>query len=127
MMKTIQMHLCPICGQAGLKDPVELLPQHATLMKIQHEDGTEHKWAQRNSLEGIGLHRIKKNPVRMHCPKCGLMGRISGYHTNPKEPTIEYLIVHEKIGGTWGKAKLSKNKIYYNTLKFKRQLGKIKF
>jgi|SRR5580765_656281 len=110
MMKTMQIHQCPICGQAGSKDAIERLPHHAILMKIQHEDGTEHKWAQRNSLEGIGLHRIKKNPVRMHCPKCGRIGRISGYHPNPREPAIEYLIVHEKVKGTWGKDKSTKKR-----------------
>lgn len=101
--------VCPVCGNEGIQRAVELLPKTGTLMKIRHPDGKEHRWAEYDSIYDVAHQPTKRNPTIIKCPKCGKRGRINHYHPKKRHPEIvRYLIVHDKIGGTWGKQKYTK-------------------
>jgi hypothetical protein len=104
-----RINTCPICNHEGIQRALEFLPKGGTLMRMRHPDGTEHRWAEYDSIYSIGIETRKKiSPERMHCPKCKehKIGRIGMYHPDRKKPhDVRYFIVHEKLGGVWGRGK----------------------
>jgi hypothetical protein len=107
-----RVNTCPLCGLEGIQRAVELLPKAGTLMRLRHPNGTEHRWAEYDSIYSLAVQTRKTiNPQRMHCPKCKKhkIGRIGMYHSERRKPhDVKYFIVHEKIKGTWGKSKQQK-------------------
>lgn len=105
-MSLERLNDCPICGCEGMQRPVERLPVTGTLMKMRHPDGTEHKWAEYNSMFEIEVPAKMKTPPKIIvCPVCNKKGRVNAFtptHTKTAN-TVEYLVTHEKIEGTWGK------------------------
>lgn len=109
--------ICLLCKVPSEIKPIELLPEHGTVIQALHPDGTTHKWTRFNSIAEIGRHRIAPDPKIVVCPKCGDKGRVNNFrrYTGKSASTINYVIVHEPIGGTWGKSKIQKrNRCYIN-------------
>lgn len=90
---------CPLCGKLGVEKVIE--PQkRGILMKSVHDDGTACEF----TLSSQSSFFKRNNPQWMKCPKCGDRGRINPYRAR-KNNTLrpDYIMVHEEIGGTWGK------------------------
>lgn len=86
-------------------EPVEKLPNNAIEFIATHPDGTIHKWVEYPSIEAVGRQEHRKmNPKMINCPKCHKRGRVNGYN-NYKDGTFNYVVVHEKIDGKWGRGK----------------------
>lgn len=103
--KLVLLEKCLVCDLEGESQPVERLPNGGIRFRMVHSDGKIHEWGQFPSI-GILLKDEKATPKlrRLVCPKCGKRGRINGFTPKGKPPSVvEYVVVHEKIAGTWGK------------------------
>jgi hypothetical protein len=112
---TILSCTCPICGKHGTIRAIEVLPKNGMSMECIHQDGSDHTWAEYDSMEAVISKNIRgKEPKIIVCPVCNKRGRVNGYHPHDSAPNIvEYLVTHEKIKGTWGKSKVSKRRRCY--------------
>lgn len=116
---------CLICRQEAVSiTAVEVLPNNGVLIQAVHADKTIHSWEDYNSVVNV-VKRGKQNPKIILCPKCGEFGRVNSYHnyTNGSK-RILYVIVHEKIPGTWGKGKhkISRRRKCYKFSKVQRDI-----
>jgi hypothetical protein len=101
---------CLVCDAEGKTIPLEILPNGGVLYSMNHKNGIVHEWGQIPSME-ILFKTEKATPEsrRLVCPKCNRRGRINAFIPNPKKPyKFDYVVVHGKIKGTWGKNKLQK-------------------
>jgi hypothetical protein len=96
--------LCPICNQECTKKSIERLPNTGILMKAVHKDGTEHKWAEYESIFAVLVSRKRYNPKVIVCPVCNKRGRVNDYRPNDDPVNTKYVVNHERTAGTWGKA-----------------------
>lgn len=97
--------ICVKCRKPALGEkPVELLPDGGTLIKAIHPDSSECTWAEYDTIEGVMKRKKEMNPKIIVCPSCSTKGRINYYSPNKnKKENVVYFMVHEPIGGEWGK------------------------
>jgi hypothetical protein len=97
--------ICIKCHKPALAEKeVERLPDGGTLIKAFHGDGKECSWAEYDAIEDMMEKEKKKNPRIIVCPACSKRGRINHYYKDVrKKENVSYLVVHEPIGGEWGK------------------------
>lgn len=103
---------CLICSREATRHAVEVLPDGGVLLMVAHEDGKIHKWAEYANILDVTAKKKKKSrsPTFIKCPKCGKKGRLNWardiHAAKDERPfTIKYIVIHEKIRGTWGKEK----------------------
>lgn len=108
---------CLICSREGTRHAVEVLPDGGILFMVAHHNGQICKWAEYASI----FHIIKpekgkaRKPTYIKCPKCGDRGRLNwayDIHASKEERpfTFVYIVVHERIAGTWGKIKMKRRR-----------------
>jgi hypothetical protein len=107
---------CLICSQKGTRHAVEVLPDGGILIMVAHDDGRICKWAEYSNNFGPKPEKKKGvDPTYIICPECHKRGRLN-WKYDLQAPKVErpfsfkYLVVHEKIGGTWGKVKTNKRR-----------------
>jgi endogenous inhibitor of DNA gyrase (YacG/DUF329 family) len=117
---------CPICNEPGVRRAIERLPKAGLAMGCFHADGTVHRWAEFSSIDDMIVKNKRKDgsdPRIIICPECGHKGRINDYHRNPQRPdVIAYVVIHEKIKGTWGKEKKQRYKRHWISKKEQRDI-----
>ena len=97
---------CIKCHKEAMGEKkIERLPDGGTLIKAMHADGKQCSWAEYDTIEDVMENRKKeKNPKRIVCPACSKRGRINHYYKDDKKrENVSYLVVHEPIGGEWGR------------------------
>jgi len=98
---------CVMCGKPGLEKHSEVLPDKGILIKVIHDDGKICEFVEYASVDSFLMERSrkKKDPKMMNCPLCGQEGRITPYRPRKDKQFHKwtYYIVHEPIGGYWGK------------------------
>jgi len=97
---------CIKCHKEAIKEKkIERLPDGGTLIKAIHADGRQCSWAEYDTIEDVMENRKKeKNPRIILCPACSKRGRINHYYKDDKKrENVSYLVVHEPIGGEWGR------------------------
>jgi len=97
--------ICIKCHKQALAEKqIERLPDGGTLIKTFHPDGKECSWAEYDNIDDM-MERVRiKNPKIIICPSCLKKGRINHYYINKrKKENVSYLVVHEPIGGEWGR------------------------
>ena len=100
-------NICRVCFQEGNVSVAEILPYGAAMI-CTHTDGKKHRWTKYTSIASLGKRKSGR-PVEIICPRCEKKGTINYYRPNVnRTDRIAYIIRHERIKGTWGKAKLSK-------------------
>lgn len=101
---THQSLICIKCRKPALREqPIELLPDGGTMMKAVHPNGKECRWAEYDNIDDVMEGRKKtKNPRIIVCPACSKKGRINYSHPD-KNKMVTYFVVHEPIGGEWGR------------------------
>jgi hypothetical protein len=84
---------------------------------VAHNNGQICKWAEYTSI--FNFIKPEKGNTRkstyVKCPKCGDRGRLNwayDIHANKGERpfTFIYIVVHERIPGTWGKIKMKRRR-----------------
>ena len=103
---TVLSCICPICEQPGTIRTIEVLPDNGLSMECIHHDeqNSSHKWAEFDSMDVVVAKSKGKEPKIIVCPVCNKKGRVNGYHPHGAAPqTVEYLVTHEKLKGTWGR------------------------
>jgi len=107
---------CLICSERGKRQAVEVLPDGGILFMVAHDDGRICKWAEYSNNFGPKPEKKKgEDPTYIICPNCHERGRLNWAYdlSAPKVErpfTFKYLVVHEKIQGTWGKVKTDKRR-----------------
>jgi hypothetical protein len=108
---------CLICSKEGTRHPVEVLPDGGILFMVAHENGQICKWAEYASIFDVAKPKKRKGgiPTYIICPKCGERGRLNwayDIHAVKEERpfTFKYIVVHERVPGTWGKVKLERRR-----------------
>ena len=69
MSKTKRYTECLKCGNEGIEQPTEILPDKGTLIKVIHRDGSICEFAEYSSISSF-LNRDKKDqksPTNMKC------------------------------------------------------------
>jgi len=113
MVQMSETTSCLKCGKPGTESSGELTPDKGRVIKVNHSDGTICEFVEYDSISTF-LDRGKRTPDLelkkkkiMKCPVCGEKGRVGNYRRNKNKKFYKwsYLIVHEEIGGFWGKNK----------------------
>jgi len=114
---------CSLCNIPSTLRPVERLPNNAIEIIATHPDGTTHKWVEYPSFEAVGKQdtRNKIDPRIINCPICHKRGRINGFN-NFKSGHFNYVVVHERIEGTWGKLHHARRRRCYITTPEQRRI-----
>lgn len=97
---------CIKCHKEAIEEKqIERLPDGGTLINALHADGKKCSWAEYDTIEDVMENRKKeKNPKIIVCPACSKRGRINHYYKDDKKKeNVSYLVVHEPIGGEWGR------------------------
>ena len=103
---TILTCVCPLCGEDGRVRTMEILPDNGLSMECIHKENVRHTWAEFDSHDIITAKQKGREPKIIVCPVCNKKGRINGFTPTGKPPSVvEYVVVHGKIKGTWGKHK----------------------
>jgi hypothetical protein len=118
---------CVICGEPGVEKHSEVLPDRGALIKVIHDDRKICEFVEYASISSfMERGKKKKDPKMMDCPKCGHEGRIGNYRPKKAKQSHkwDYFIVHEQIGGFWGKDhKIKKRRrCYMKTEQQRRQI-----
>jgi len=97
--------ICVKCHNPALQENrVEKLPDGGTLIKAIHRDGKECTWAEYDTIEGMMKKDRVVKPKIIVCPACMKRGRINHYYPKKgKKENVGYVVVHEAIGGEWGR------------------------
>lgn len=103
---------CSLCNIESIIEPVQKLPNNAVEIIAIHPDKTIHKWVEYPSIESVGRQPKKIDPRIINCPKCHKRGRINGFN-NYQKGYYKYVVVHEKLDGTWGKDKTARRRRCY--------------
>jgi len=107
---------CLVCSQNGTRHAVEVLPDGGILFMVAHENGRVCKWAEYTNSYGSKPEKKKAgDPTYITCPDCGERGRLNWAYnlqaSKEERPfSFKYLVVHEEIGGTWGRVKTKKRR-----------------
>ncbi len=119
---------CLICGKPGVEKHGQMLPDNGTLINVIHKNGKVCEFVEYPSVSSFLMKRQKKlkDPKIMYCPICRQQGRIGSYRPQKDKQFHKwvYFIVHEQIGGYWGKNhKIKKRRRSY--MKTQAQTNKI--
>jgi predicted RNA-binding Zn-ribbon protein involved in translation (DUF1610 family) len=105
----IEVYKCPKCGEMAEISTVAYLPKGGRLVKAVHQNKEvpEHRWVGYSDLNQFGKQpKKKRNPIRMHCPKCGKIGTVNEHYQTKdkfKPENIQFIFLHERLKGIWGK------------------------
>jgi hypothetical protein len=105
---TVLNCICPLCGKEGVIHSIEMLPKNGISMECIHGDGERHQWAEYESMEAVIAKNNRKpdGPKIIICPVCHKRGRVNDFHPDKARPDlVDYVVVHEKLRGAWGKNK----------------------
>ena len=98
---------CPLCRLPGRIYSIEYLPKNGEYKECIHYDNSVHKWAEyavAGDITDKNKRKVSK-PDRIVCPKCKKRGRVNDFLEDLRKPyEVSYVVVHEKLKGTWGKA-----------------------
>jgi hypothetical protein len=115
---------CPICDKPGIEKATEILPDKGVLIKVIHDDGSVCDFEEYPSIDSfLSRQKKKREPKITDCPVCGEKGRIASYRPKKDKQfhTWKYFVVHEQIGGYWGKShKIKKQRRCYLTTQSQR-------
>ena len=87
------------------------MPDGGILVIVAHDNGQICKWAEYASIFNVA----KPKKAYVKCPKCGDRGRLNwayDIHAIKEERpfTFKYIVVHERVQGTWGKLKVERRR-----------------